>query len=152
MTRMTEEEYRRLQAKGREIANSAFETMSKEVAVIRGDPSQRRKKGDMQKRKGPNKTEAAFGEWLKRNSYEAVRFEAITLRMPGGTRYTPDWQVVDYHNPYSDPAINYYEVKGFMREAARVRLKEFAAYFEECRFFLVRAKNRALTEWQITEV
>lgn len=108
------------------------------------------KRGQLRKRKGPNKTEAAFGEWLKHQWYQPIGFEAMTLRMPGGTRYTPDWSSSDPDNPAD--GISFWEVKGFMREAARVRLKEFAAHFTMFRFFLVRAKDRSLTSWEITEV
>lgn len=106
--------------------------------------------GRLRKRKGPNKTEAAFGQWLQLFSLHKprrVEFEAMTLKMPGGTRYTPDWCVEDQEH-----RVSFYECKGHMREAARVRLKEFAAHFTMFRFFLVRANDRRLLSWDIREV
>lgn len=106
-------------------------------------------RGNMRRRKPPNKTEAAFGQYLRNWANYAptfLEFEAVTLRMPGGTLYTPDWFGI------CKGEFCLWECKGHMREAARVRLKEFAAHFTMFRFFLVRAKDRSLTSWSIQEV
>jgi len=58
--------------------------------------------------KGPNRTEVAFNRDIL--SGLGV-YEAITLRLPGGSRYTPDWMWVD---PESG-LIHLYEVKGSYR-------------------------------------
>lgn len=39
-------------------------------------------------RRGPNKTEAEYGRLMLGGK---GRYEAVTLRLPGGSRYTPDW-------------------------------------------------------------
>ena len=146
--RLTTEEYERLQNKNREAAGVANGLSSREDGFK--SHAVRQSTGQLRKRKGPNKTEAAFGEYLGGSK---LGFESITLRMPGGTRYTPDWSVTwPWSGSSRDNQKTFYEVKGFMREAARVRLKEFAAYFTEFRFYLVRAKDRSLRSWQIDEV
>lgn len=112
-------------------------------------PAPKPKRG-MNKRKGPNKTEAAFGAYLLLMGDGHAEFEAMTLKMPGGTRYTPDWCVHGLGRQ-----LTFYEVKAwtrYMREASRVRLKEFAAHFRSFRFYLVFPEDRRLLTWSITEV
>ena len=85
---------------------------------------------------------------MKANGYLDVEFEAITLRMPGGTRYTCDWSA---QQPIGWARIPMWEVKGLMREAARVRLKEFAAHFKS-RFVFFLVRREGLSGWKITQV
>ena len=56
---------------------------------------------------GPNKTEAEYNRL-----YLAGRglYEAVTLRLPGGSRYTPDWVVIG-----EGGAVELHEVKGSYR-------------------------------------
>lgn len=58
-------------------------------------------------RKGPNKTEAEYNRTMLDGR---GRYEAITLRLPGGSRYTPDWAVFDANNK-----VTLHEVKGSYR-------------------------------------
>jgi len=44
-------------------------------------------------------------------------YKPVRLRIGDGVYYTPDFRVV-----WDDKTITYYEIKGFMREAARVRI------------------------------
>ena len=60
--------------------------------AIRGEP------------KGPNKTEARFNRDVLAGK---GRFEAISLRLPGGSRYTPDWVVID------EGRVMLFEVKSY---------------------------------------
>jgi hypothetical protein len=47
------------------------------------------------KRREPNKTEAEFGRTLKSTIPDArIMYEPFTLRLPSGTRYTPDFILV----------------------------------------------------------
>lgn len=64
-------------------------------------------------RKGPNKTEQAYN--LRFLGGEG-RYEAITLRLPGGSRYTPDWLSVC---PLG--FVHLHEVKGSYRHPSHGR-------------------------------
>jgi hypothetical protein len=69
---------------------------------------------------GMNKTEAAYGahlELLKRaGEIQSWGYETMKLRLADGAFFTVDFIVVN-----RDGFIEAHEVKGFMREAARVR-------------------------------
>jgi len=56
---------------------------------------------------GPNKTEA---EYNRLHLHGKGMYEAVTLRLPGGSRYTPDWVVMG-----EGGAVELHEVKGSYR-------------------------------------
>ena len=56
---------------------------------------------------GPNKTEA---EYNRLYLHGKGIYEAVTLRLPGGSRYTPDWVVMG-----DGGAVELHEVKGSFR-------------------------------------
>jgi hypothetical protein len=59
----------------------------------------------------PNKTEAAWMEQLRRRYHPAIttiQYEPVTLRLPSGTRYTPDFMV---HQSTTN-MVEFWEVKG----------------------------------------
>ena len=56
---------------------------------------------------GPNKTEA---EYNRLHLCGKGLYEAVTLRLPGGSRYTPDWVVMG-----EGGAVELHEVKGSYR-------------------------------------
>ena len=60
------------------------------------------------------------------------RFEAVSLRLPGGGRYTPDFMTVD------DGVVTFHEVKGSYRLGSQGRaytaFHEAAAYYPMWRF------------------
>lgn len=60
------------------------------------------------------------------------RFEAVTLRLPGGGRYTPDFMTVD------DGVVTFHEVKGSYRLGSQGRaytaFHDAAAYYPIWRF------------------
>lgn len=60
------------------------------------------------------------------------RFEAVTLRLPGGGRYTPDFMTVD------DGVVTFHEVKGSYRLGSQGRaytaFHDAAAYYPMWRF------------------
>lgn len=70
---------------------------------------------------GMNKTEAGYAMVLEaRRQAGAIQswaYEAIKLRLADGAFYTPDFFIV-----MPDNTVELHETKGFMREAARVRL------------------------------
>jgi hypothetical protein len=79
---------------------------------------------------------AACLESLKRAGvFDWYEFEPMRLRLADGTYYRPDFGVV------RGGILEFHECKGFMREAARVRLNVAADKFP-FPFFLVRAKGR----------
>ena len=92
----------------------------------------RQKAGD-----GLNKTERAFLGHLKGLwPVGEVRSQDITLRLANGVRYTPDFVAVapgDYFHAY--------EVKGFMRDDAAVKLKVAATAYPWISFHLVTKRK-----------
>ncbi len=60
------------------------------------------------------------------------RFEAVTLRLPGGGRYTPDFMTID------DGQVTFHEVKGSYRLGSQGRaftaFHDAAAYYPMWRF------------------
>ena len=68
-------------------------------------------------------------------------FEEITLALGGGARYTPDfWTLGD------DDVLEFHEIKGHWREAAKVRIKVAAAKYPQFRFMAFR---RVAKVWQV---
>lgn len=91
-----------------------------------------------------NKTEAAFEAYL-RGFYNAdkIGVQDITLHLGNGVRYTPDFHIAGH---------TYYEVKGYMRDDAAVKLKVAAAKFDFFEFFLVFRDKAAPSGWRIERV
>lgn len=106
------------------------------------------------KQRGMNKSEKEFNARLL-NDYPnaSIYYEGITLKLGHDCRYTPDFFVVDYAdtNDGFDPwAIYAFEVKGFRRDDAMVKIRVAARMYPWISFFLVeREKGGA---WKITEV
>lgn len=98
-----------------------------------------------QKRKAPNKTEAAFAVFLEGNGARPIR-EGIGLRIGNGCVYWPDYVVLSLNS------ANVYEVKGYMRDDAAVKIKAAATIFCGFRFFLVHRDKSAPSGWRIEEV
>ncbi len=102
------------------------------------------KKPKVEKR-GMNKLESSYAAYLdERKQCKTIvdwKFEAVRLRLAGGAWFKPDFLV------NIGCAYEFHEVKGFWREAARVRIKVAAELFPWFRFVAVR---RVKGEW-ITE-
>lgn len=96
---------------------------------------------------GMNKLEASYAQHLEarraRGEIAEWRYESTKLRLADGAWYTPDFRVV-----LPGGEVEFHETKGFMREAARVRLR-VAAELHPFRFLLVK---RAGGEWSVVEV
>ncbi|KKL13469.1 hypothetical protein LCGC14_2525450 [marine sediment metagenome] len=94
-----------------------------------------------------NKTEAAFATLLEfcrgANEIIAWEFEPIKLRLAKKTFYTPDFLVVE-----SERFI-FYEVKGFWRDDARVKIKVAAETYPYFKFIAVQLKRK---EWVYEEI
>ena len=82
----------------------------------------RHKPGEM------NGTERKMAEHLEgmkhRGEIIDYRFESMTLKLAKDTRYTPDFMVM-----MPDGEIQFWEVKGFWHDDARVKIKVAAALF-----------------------
>lgn len=92
-----------------------------------------------------NKTERAWLTNLRvveRNQW--IGIQNITLKLGFDTRYTPDFMVIL-------PAGNLvaYEVKGFMRDDAAVKIKVAARLFPWIEFILVKRNKK---EWILTQI
>ena len=94
-----------------------------------------------------NKTEAAFAKSLENRRVvgEIItwEFEPIKLRLARTTFYTPDFLAV-----YPDRFV-FYEVKGFWRDDARVKIKVAAKTDPYFKFIAVQWKRR---EWIYEEI
>lgn len=82
-----------------------------------------------------NKTERLFLEFLKRGRHEWVGMHCMTLKLADDCRYTPDFWAVD------NGKLTAFEVKGFFRDDAKVKIKVAARMFPWIEFVLVR-KNK----------
>jgi hypothetical protein len=100
---------------------------------------------------GMNKLESQFWDRLLA-ARDARRFthvyrEPFTLRLAGRTTYRPDFMGIMVASQLPVPQI--YEVKGFMRDDAAVKIKVAAETFPWLAFFLAtRIKRR----WELRNV
>lgn len=87
-----------------------------------------------------SKAEARYAQLLERQrragQIESWRYEAITLRIGLGARYSPDFLVVT-----NDGRMRLVEVKGHMKEAARVRLRVAVEMYPQFSWLLVWSKK-----------
>lgn len=93
---------------------------------------------------GMNKLERDFYERARSVWGDSVYREPVKLRLAGRTWYTPDFLVV-----HSNNALVVYEVKGFMRDDAAVKLKVAAAMYPFLHIFLVTRRKR---RWECRHV
>ena len=92
------------------------------------------------RRRGPNKTELAYAlEFLSVGGVVKAVYEGITFRLPGGSRYTPDWYLFD------GGGHTVVEVKGSYRLGSHGRAftawREARAAFPGFRFVWVERQN-----------
>jgi|ERR1041384_4049024 hypothetical protein len=94
-----------------------------------------------------NKLEREFEQRLRDRHSGVVMTQAITFRLANGVRYTPDFIVFDQWNLGGELAyeLTAYEVKGFMRDDANVKLKVAASAFPQICWNLAWKENR---EWK----
>jgi len=101
------------------------------------------------KKREPNKTEA---EYNRRQLGGLGKYEAVSLRLPGGSRYTPDWATVG-----ADGRVTFHEVKGSYRFGSHGRaataFRECVAAFPEFNFvWAVRNEDGSWSVKQAREV
>lgn len=98
----------------------------------------------------PNRLEAAFRDWLFHCAGQEMRYEALSLRLPGGGRYTPDWVLIVNGAPHA-----VYEVKGpWESRDARIRWQESAAAWPGISHYWAtrdKAGQWTLTEYEAAE-
>lgn len=98
---------------------------------------------------GMNRTESDWAIELEARrrvgEIEHWSFESVRLKLANGAWYTPDFFVV-----VSDGSIEIHETKGFMREAARVRLLTAAQLYPWFKFLLVKRGKRV--RWDVQEI
>lgn len=98
-----------------------------------------------QKRKGLNKLESSFFEYLK-NMYrtEDIVPHGLTFLLGNNLRYTPDFACFFAHG------IVLWETKGpFFRDDAKVKLKAAASKYHRATFYLVQ---KIEGQWRIEKV
>lgn len=83
-----------------------------------------------------NKTERRFYEVLQGRGYEWLGVQCMTLKLADDTRYTPDFFAIERGELLA------FEVKGFWRDDAKVKIKVAARQFPFIRFTVaVLTKN-----------
>ncbi len=96
-----------------------------------------------------NKTEKRFAAelWAREREGKIIKweYEALRLILGHACSYTPDFYVLD---PQGN--ICFYEVKGFWRDDARVKIKTAARKFPEFTFVAVSWSKQA--GWQYEEI
>jgi hypothetical protein len=97
-------------------------------------------------KRGMNKWERAYAEHLNiliaAKEVRSWRFEAIRLRLADGAWFKPDFLVQPRHvHAPGHSRLEFHEVKGFWREAARVRIKVAAELYPEFVFIAVTRKG-----------
>jgi len=114
------------------------------------EPAEKPRATIRQDSRGMNKTEARFYEWLKSTDEAANIHREVALPLANGVRYKVDF-LVHYSNGFRQ--ICGYEVKGFARDDAIVKLKVAARVYPWVRFYLVRAGLKdAYQQWHFEEV
>lgn len=107
--------------------------------------------------KGPNKTEAAFEAHLRASPVgegREILVQAVTLLIANGCRYTPDLFLTPSwrgHKNLVTPIA--YEVKGYMREDAAVKIKVAARAYPWILFRLVtKRRKKAGGGWSVQDI
>ncbi len=104
-------------------------------------PTLRQQSGD-----ALNGLERAFLAHLAVRKLGEVLTQAITLKIANGVRYTPDFVEVRYST-----GLIAYEVKGFMRDDAAVKIKVAASLYPWISFFLA-TRPRGAAAWRIERI
>lgn len=90
---------------------------------------------------GLNKTEAAFLVRLRADKWPFIAVQGMTFKLGDDCRYTPDFITVD------EGVIVAWEVKGFWRDDARVKIMTAARAYPFIQFIAVSATDKKLTGW-----
>lgn len=94
-----------------------------------------------------NKTEKAYLAYLRALRYPWIGIQCIKLRLGDNCQYTPDFWVVN-----ANGRMEAHEVKGFMRDDARVKLMAAASMYPMFDFRLIyKQKAKDGGGWDISE-
>jgi hypothetical protein len=85
--------------------------------------------------------------WKESGQIQIWRYEPIVLRLGPGLTYRPDFWVV-----WKDGSVGFVEVKGWMRDDARVKLLTAAEQYPEFRFLLATKPGGKRGQWVLTEI
>lgn len=121
------------------------------VAIEQAEP----KLSLRQNRSGMNKTEARFADWLRSKNPTAHIHREVSLPLANGVRYKVDFLCArpgEYPNKDTSCTVTGYEVKGFMRDDAAVKLKVAAQAYPWITFFLVKATRDPAHPWSFEQV
>jgi hypothetical protein len=124
------------------LAKDLGPTQTKTLGAVQSAP---KAKGSL-KPSGPvlNKTEAKFRDCLQAQGLPWFGVQCWTLRLGDDCRYTPDfWAMNQYGH------ITAYEVKGFWRDDARVKIKAAAAQYPMFDFI---AAQLVKGEWKLEPI
>lgn len=92
-----------------------------------------------------NKTEAAFLDELQSSDkYAAIHTQGLTLLLGANCRYTPDFFTID-----KEGKAVAWEVKGFWRDDARVKIKVAARTYRWIKFIAVQKQKG---DWVYEEI
>ena len=101
---------------------------------------------------GMNEYERAYSMLLymrqKAGEVRSYQFEGMKLRVGIGAWYTPDFAPIWM----GDDTVEIHEVKGFWREAARVRIKSAAMLFPIFTFYAVTSPRRGGWSWNVERI
>lgn len=88
-----------------------------------------------------NKTEIEYGQLLearkRMGEIKDYGFERIKLRLADAVLYIPDYDVV-----LDDGTIEMHEVKGFMRDDARIKIYTAARMYPHIKFWLIKKRAK----------
>lgn len=90
--------------------------------------------------------------WLHSRDIFSYDYEAVTLKIANGCRYTPDWYVVEWLGGDGTSKSTFYEIKArnMIWDDAIVKIKVAAAKYSEYEFFLCAYDHK--TGWTIEKV
>lgn len=128
----------KLSVKEGEIAVEAAGGAAAKVMRTFTVPAVKGKRRLRQDTKGPryrSKYEEEFHNVLRCRGYVYCEYEPLRMKLAEDAHYTPDFLTLD-----EDGCLRAWEVKGFWREAARVRIKVAARLFPWVEFVAVTKK------------
>jgi hypothetical protein len=110
-------------------------------AMVQAERQPSKPKRAQPERKGPNKWEAEFAACILETAVgvgviDSFEYEPVTFLIGFDCRYTPDFGAKK-----NGEFVAFYEVKGFMRDDARVKLAVAASLFPQFSFLLGRRGN-----------
>lgn len=83
-----------------------------------------------------NKTERGFYEILRMQGHQWIGVQSVTLKLADDCRYTCDFMCLTKLGEFHG-----YEVKGFFRDDAKVKIKVAARMFPWVKFFVVMKED-----------